>query len=251
MSLNPYQSPDSPGQPPPKSGKPRFTLLHVLGALAAVGVLAALFLPAPRMAREAGRRSQCGNNLKQIAIALHNYHDKCGAFPPAYTVDADGKPLHSWRTLILPYLEQKPLYDKIDLTKPWDDPANKEAFDTRVPTYRCPSNDTAEGHTIYLAVVAPGSCLQPTQSRTLEEVKDQPTLMIVEVDADHAVHWMSPMDASEELLLQLGTAKKPPHPGGFQAAMTDGSVRMIDAKTKPATLRAAISIAGGEVETLD
>ena len=251
MSLNPYQSPDSPGQPPPKSGKPAFTLLHLLAIIAAVGIVIALFLPAVRVAREPARRSECANNLKQIGLALHNYHNKYGEFPPAYTVDADGKPLHSWRTLILPYLEQKPLYDKIDLTKSWDDPANKEAFDSVVPTYRCPSNDTAKGHTLYLAVVAPESCLQPVQSQALEDVKDSSTLVIVEVNADHAVHWMSPMDASEELLLQLGTAKKPPHPGGFQAAMTDGSVRLIDAKTNPATLRAAISIAGGEVETLD
>ena len=73
---------------------------------------------------------QCANNLKQIALALRNYESVYHALPPAYTVDAEGKPLHSWRTLILPYLEQQALYDKIDLSKPWDDPANKEAYET-------------------------------------------------------------------------------------------------------------------------
>jgi prepilin-type processing-associated H-X9-DG protein len=249
MSLNPYESPDTIGKlPEPKSGGWKFTLLHLLAVLAIIGVLTALLLPNVRFAREAARRSECANNLKQIALALHMYHDAHHALPPAYTVDADGKPLHSWRTLILPYLEQKSLYDKIDLSKPWDDPANKEAFETKIQTYRCPSAGHPDGLTTYLAVVAPGSCFQATESRSLAEITDDRnlTLMVVEVDAEHAVHWMSPTDASEELILSLGKAAMLPHPSGGQAAWVDGSVRLVPSNSTPAALHAMISIDGGD-----
>jgi hypothetical protein len=243
MSVNPYQSPDSPGQLPPKAAAFRFTLLHLLALIAMAGVVTALFLPAVRVAREPARQSQCANNLKQIALALHLYHEKHGVLPPACTVDGDGKPLHSWRTLILPYLEQKHVYDSIDLSKPWDDPANKAALEAVVQTYTCPSNPCPPGHTTYLGIVAPGSCLQPGQSRALDEIEGGPTLIVIEVDVAHAVHWMSPQDASEDMVLQMGGVEKLPHPGGFQAATTDGGVKLISANTKPGELRAAISVA--------
>ena len=92
--------------------------------LACIGILVGLLLPAVQAAREAARRMQCSNNMKQIALAMHNYEAVYKAFPPAYTTDANGQPLHSWRTLLLPYMEQQALYSQIDLNKPWDDPVN-------------------------------------------------------------------------------------------------------------------------------
>ena len=84
-----------------------------------------LLLPAFSSAREAARRMQCLNNLKQIALALHNYHDVYGVFPPAYIPDAQGKPKHSWRVLILPFLEEQGTYEKYDFDEPWDGPNNR------------------------------------------------------------------------------------------------------------------------------
>ena len=107
----------------------------VLGIIA---LLIALLLPAIRSAGPAARRAQCVNNLKQIALALHNYEQAHKALPPAYTVDAKGRPLHSWRTLILPYLEQEPLYQTIDLSKPWNDPANAKALETAASRFSLP-----------------------------------------------------------------------------------------------------------------
>ena len=89
-------------------------------------VLIALMLPAMRSAREPARRTQCRYNLKQIGLALHEYEQAFGVLPPAYTVDAEGKRLQSWRVLILPYLDQAALYKLIDLTKPWDDPVRPD-----------------------------------------------------------------------------------------------------------------------------
>lgn len=228
--------------------KKAFTLIEFLVVLAILAVLVAFFFPAQRTSREANRRTQCKNNLKQIVLALHNYHDTFQAFPPASTVDANGKPLHSWRTLILPYLDQVPLYKKIDLSKAWDDPANEEAYKTVLHAYRCPSTDGPQTHTTYLAVVTPNSCLRPAEPRPMSEVTDDrgETIIVIEVDVDQAVHWMSPVDANEALVLGIGPKTKHAHAGGGHAAYVDGSIRFLHAEWSAADRLARISIAGND-----
>ena len=76
--------------------------------------------------RESPRRSQCRNNLKNIGLALHNYHEAHGCFPPAFVADANGKPMHSWRVLILPYLDQGPSRKMYSFNEPRDGPNNKK-----------------------------------------------------------------------------------------------------------------------------
>lgn len=247
MSINPYQSPDTAGQAPERKSRPlQFRLFELLAVIAFIGLLIALLLPARRGAREASRRSSCSNNLKQIALALHNYQAEYGALPPAYTVDASGKPLHSWRTLILPFLEQKALYEQIDLSKPWDDPANDAALMTTIPVYQCPSAALTEGHTTYLAIVGPGCCFQSTEPRRLSEITDgtDSTLMVMEVDPKRAVHWMSPTDATEQEVLNFAAVDQLSHPGGAQAVFVSGDIRFLSAKTRPDVIRAHVSIAG-------
>jgi type II secretory pathway pseudopilin PulG len=155
----------------PSAGR-RFTLLKVLAVLGILALLIALLLPATRSARPAAYRAQCVNNLKQIAMALHSYEQAHKAFPPAHTVDANGRPLHSWRTLILPYLEQQPLYQSIDLSKPWNDPANAQAIETSVPVFHCPAAVEPQNLTTYLAITGPDACLLPRETRRLAEITD-------------------------------------------------------------------------------
>lgn len=248
MIANP-RSDAAANTPKPQSGLTLGELVIATGILMAIAVVAIAFLlPAIRSARPAAHRSQCKNNLKQIMLALHNYHDEYHAFPPAYTVDADGKPLHSWRTLILPFVEQKPLYEKIDLTKPWDDPANAEAFKSTPEVYRCPSSMSPQNHTAYLAIVTSNSCLRPIESRQLSEIIDgtSTTLMLVETNSDHTVPWMAPQDADESLILAIGPTSKLDHAGGIHAALVDGSVRFLNAQIPADTRRALISIAGND-----
>jgi prepilin-type processing-associated H-X9-DG protein len=234
-------------EPRKKRGR-KSRLIELLAALGVIVLLIALFLPAFRSAGSAARRAQCTNNLKQIGLALHQYQSTYKALPPAYTVDADGKPLHSWRTLILPYLEQERLYQTIDLSKPWNDPANAEAYKTRIPVFRCPEAAGPQNTTTYLATVAPNGCLIPGESRRLAEIKDahNSTLMVIEAGEENAVPWMAPVDADESIFMNLGLTIKLHHAGGTQACFVDGSVRFLKAYTPAEVRRALMSISGNE-----
>jgi prepilin-type processing-associated H-X9-DG protein len=249
MDENPYRSPNAGGDTPRPEKKGWIS--PVLKGFAVLGIILfvlALFLPTVRTAREPGRRAVCINNLRNIALALRGYADKHGALPPAYTVDANGKPLHSWRTLILPYLEQHALYRSIDLSKPWDDPANAAARKAIVELYGCPSAANPDGRTTYLAIVGSNCCFRPDAPRKLSEISDgqSETIMIVEVDLDHAVPWMSPVDADEQVVLGIGDNSSLAHPGGLNVAFVDCHVKFLSADTPAIQRRALMSIAGND-----
>ena len=206
--------------------------------VAIVLVAIALLLPETRSPREAARRSQCVNNLKQIAFALKNYEQQYGTLPPARTVDAAGRPLHSWRTLILPFMDQENLYRHVDLGRPWDDPANAAVAAAMPTVYGCPFIPEPRGMTHYQAVVGPRTCFPPAGSRRLNEITRDPgeTLMIVETARSVAVPWMAPVDADDSWLRDLSTRGNTDHPGGTNAALVDASVRFLKA-SEPAEAR--------------
>ncbi len=128
-----------------------FTLIELLVVIAIIAILIALLLPAVQQAREAARRSQCKNHLKQYGLALHNYHDTVGTFPQlAYSIfDNTGtrtsSPAWGWGTMILPYLEQAQLYNllqpgKLTLTQALGDTVIRSAAQNQISVYRCPSD---------------------------------------------------------------------------------------------------------------
>lgn len=248
MPENPYQSPTGKGEAFDSSSRTNRRVVGWVLSLAVIGLLIALLIPAPRGAREAARRNQCLNNLKQIALALLNYEQDHGALPPAYTVDDDGNRLHSWRTLILPYMEEKALYDSIDFSKPWDDPVNQHARETAIDSYMCPSADHELGLTTFLAVVGPESAFSGSDQRRLADVTDEhgQTITVIDAPAGRAVHWMSPGDLSIEDILSFDPKARWHHPGVFQAVFLDGRARAIQHDCPPEILRAMLTIAGGE-----
>ena len=121
-----------------------FTLIELLVVIAIIAVLIALLLPAVQQAREAARRSECKNKLKQLGLALHNYHDSLGVFP--YGSTGGAAPNHTWNEFILPYIDQAPLYNQIDWTIANGSGANATALNNRVYTFQtCPSNPYSGG----------------------------------------------------------------------------------------------------------
>ncbi len=156
--------------------KAAFTLVELLVVIAIIGILIALLLPAVQAAREAARRSQCSNNLKQIALAFHNYADTHKKFP-AYqypVVGTNSWEGHSALTMVLPFMEQGPVYEKVDFRKKWDDTAvqpNRVKIGTLLcptdadyPNYAYPGNTTssaaapASTFTMAVAPSTPAAC---------------------------------------------------------------------------------------------
>ena len=192
--------------------------------------------------------------MRQLGMALLNYESYHGRFPPAYTVDEDGRPLHSWRALMLPFIECHGLYDMIDFSKPWDDPVNRKVYETAVEAFHCPSSSLPKGFTTYLALETLDSCLRPKESCAIADIKDgvSNTLTIIEVPVSKAVHWMSPVDADEELFLRIGEPEfHSPHNDGFNVVYGDGSPRFLRNNTPAAVRRALVSVAGNDNEILD
>ncbi|QDV34664.1 DUF1559 family PulG-like putative transporter [Tautonia plasticadhaerens] len=149
-----------------RGDRPGFTLIELLVVIAIIGVLIALLLPAVQSAREAARRAQCTNNLKQIALACHNYHDAVGAFPPGGISDPGWNGTWwNWLSFILPGMEMNPVYNSINFSLPNINQLNANAlqdpqvtaYRTVVRSYLCPSDDVGEGLVENLSWLTAGS----------------------------------------------------------------------------------------------
>ncbi len=208
------------------------------------GVLVALLLPAVQAAREAARRTQGMSNLKHIGLAMHNFHDTYRALPAAYNMDADGKPLLSWRVHLLPFLEQRILYEQFRLDEPWDSPHNRQLIPQIPQVYQAPGSRAPLGKTNYLGVrgedmtfIAPK---QPDKTPRGLSFRDftgglSNTVMVVEANDQSAVEWTRPVDFEPNLerplegLLGL-------RPRIFQALLGDASIRAISETIDPEIL---------------
>lgn len=226
----------------------------IVGLFAAL-FLIAMFLPAVSSCREAARRVQCRNKLKQIGLALHNYHEIFGCFPPAYTVDAQGKPMHSWRALILPYTEYAQDEDTYDFSQPWDSPDNL-AFankSTAYIMYTCPSEFDQEKHnTNYVMLVGPNAFADGSTSRKQEDISDNldTTIAVVEMSRS-GILWTEPRDLNvEEMSDKLNDPDRPgprsEHAYGLHVLFADGSTTYLIETIDQKTFRAMTTIAGGE-----
>lgn len=224
----------------------RGQLLLLLGA---AGLVVVLWLPTFRRAGPVARISECRRNLTAIGQAVRQYATRYGAYPPAYTVDAEGRRLHSWRTLLLPYLGQEALYNQIDLSRPWHAAVHDRIRATVVPAYHCPSLERGSTRTGYLAVVTDESLLGAGRSVAVDAVARplDGLLICVEVRATRAVHWMSPFDLTADEFLAMKDADAMSHSNSeghypfFYYASADGPRGVIDADSSTEERRALIS----------
>ncbi|HEX8204227.1 MAG TPA: DUF1559 domain-containing protein, partial [Isosphaeraceae bacterium] len=208
-------------------------------------VTIALLLPAVQSAREAARRSQCTNNLKQIALAMHIARDASGHFPPAAIRDQEGKPLLSWRVAILPYIEQASLYNKFHLNEPWDSPRNRDLIPFMPGIHACPSDPTEKGMTRYQVFTGKGAAFDSREGTKIQEITDGTSNTFLVAEGKDPVHWTRPDDiAGDPKTLTLDVVGSR-HPGGFNAALCDGAVRFIKMTVNLAVFRALVTRNGG------
>lgn len=213
--------------------------------------------PLLQSARTPDIRNECRAHLRDIAIALENYHATYGSFPPLYIADANGKPMHSWRVLILPFMESQALYNAYSFSEPWNGPNNRKLAD-QAPFYCCPGipGDELVGCTTYFAVVGKDAAWVPDRARTISEITDDPShsILVLESSAKE-VNWMEPVDLSiDEALHQLISASSGGHRKGHtsEAVFANGNVDTVWSYERPDTAKALLTInAGDEIEKSD
>lgn len=234
-------------------------------------VLAALLLPAVQNAREAARRSQSRNNLKQIGLAIYNYTDSHNALPTGTVPNAD-LPVEerlSWFVSLLPYLDQAQTYQKIDQKSGWQAADNAEALSTIIPTFLNPSSQSKTlnspyGKINYVGMGGlgkDGPTLPVSSNRAgafgddrethLRDFKDGTSYTIMVTDSSEVAPWGEGGRATVRPLTQQPYINGPdgigsPHPGGIQALFGDGGIRFISENIDAKTMEAFITINGGE-----
>lgn len=186
------------------------TSVHGLIAfvLLVVITLAGLFfgwlLPAYYQAWAAAKTSASSGRLKVIGLALHNYHDTYGELPPPYIADENGKPMHSWRVLILPFIEEGDLYDQYDFDEPWDGPNNRLLMSQRPDAYSNPRiSDKGGKTTTYQVIAGPDALLDPAAtSRKFADAADglDMTALVAE-NFGKPVIWTEPDDLTPQQFL--------------------------------------------------
>ncbi len=205
-------------------------------------------LPATFAARQATRRNQSLNNMKQVAIAFLNYESANGKLP-TNIYDADGKALLSWRVRLLPYMEQQEqgLYEQFYLDEPWDSPHNRPLADVVVQVFASPENPAKEGETRYLALAGEETIFPGDEKLGFRHIFDgtSNTIMFVEAATEEAVAWTRPKDIEFDAKKPFAGLISPE--GRFAAAFADAHCVWLSRETGEETMRAYATRAGGEI----
>ncbi len=218
--------------------------------VAALG--AGLALPAIQKVREAAARSQASNNLKQIGISMHAYHDTNNGFPPAAIVNKKGTKLLSWRIEVLPYLEQDNLYKQFKRDEPWDSDHNKKLIPLMPRVYADPRLAAEQGKTYYKVFVGHDAGFDWVKTRKITEITDGTSNTLMVVAAGEPVIWTKPEDIEFDPTKPVPDLSKPF--GYLLCALFDGSVRTIQVnrlKDKDETLKRLIQVNDGNVINID
>ena len=229
--------------------------------------------------RPAARRADCANRLKQMVLAMHTYHDVHGKLPPAVVYDENGKPMHSWRALVMPYTDDHEVFEAYDFDQPWDSPNNLAVAERlEYGSFSCPElqeytwlgfqQRPKTAYTTYVAVTGPGTAFDGDSGARLSDFPDSTsrTVLLVEY-ANSDIQLLEPRDLTAEEFVDAfvrsqqhsgvdrsGSSSAETndqcelsrHPAGINVGLADGSTRSVSRKTDPKTIRAITTIDGGD-----
>jgi hypothetical protein len=238
---------------------PRFALYCVM--VGGIGVVVvALMLPAINTGDRNPLGTLCANHLRRVGLALQNYHSTHGSFPPAYFADTEGRPMHSWRVIILPYMEDQQAQQLAKMYRweePWDSEHNLALTERYMPVcYACPKDESrAATQTNYLAITGPGTAWNGAHVIREKDATDglSHTVFITEATG-LAVYWSEPRDLSVNQMIHMmrpgqesdSQTPRLSHKGGANFLFLEASVHFIQRGVPSETLRALSTIAGGE-----
>jgi len=248
---NAYAAPASSSPEFASKKKPLHPLVSAVLVTGILVVLLAMLLPAIQAVRSTPHSTVCINQCRQIALAFLNYESANGHFPPAYIADENGKPMHSWRVLILPFMEQQALYDLYDMDEPWDGPNNSKLHDTVVSCYRCPSATDSDVYTSYVLITGAGTGFDRDQTIGFGDLDDgaSNTILVTEI-ADSGFHWMKPQDITlDQFAVDSAEAPATHHKRGRNVALFDGSVHVLSHHIRSKELRKIALIDDGKIVT--
>ena len=199
-----------------------------------IGFSVAIVGPAITASQAASLKNKSGDRLQLIAQAMLQYHAEYGRFPPAYVADAKGKPMHSWRVLLLPYLGERGLYQQYNFNLPWDSPTNMAIVSQMPEAYGSPGDPGVTLHdTSYLVIVGRNTIFPGNGSLNTNDITDGTgnTLLVVE-STESGICWLEPRDLeASKMDYGVNTANsnciRSHHPFGAQAAFADGKTHYL------------------------